>query len=88
MSKDIFKAKEKTVVKTIKTVVRFSVFTKNLTTARKDAGLTLVEVGAHFKSNYTRIVNWESGTATPKLKDLVELCRLYQTTPNKLLGFD
>lgn len=88
MSKDIFKAKEKVVTRTIKTVVKASVFTKNLKAARKDTGLTLAEVGKHFNSSYTRIVNWESGTATPKLKDLVKLCRLYQTTPNKLLGFE
>lgn len=88
MSKDIFKAKEKIVVTRIKTITKNSIFTKNLRAARKDAGLTLAEVGKHFKSNHTRITNWESGTATPKLKDLVTLCKLYQTTPNKLLGFD
>jgi len=88
MNKNIFEAEEKVIVQTIKTVVKSSVFTENLITARKDAGLTLVEVGKHFGSGHTRITNWESGTAMPKLKDLVKLCRVYQTTPNKLLGFE
>ncbi len=87
MSDDIFEVKTvtKEIIKTV--VVSKSLFGLSLAEARNAKGLTLVEVGKHFGSGYSRIVNWETGTASPLLKDFIKLCRLYDVTPNDLLGF-
>jgi len=66
-----------------------SSFGERLKVFRNAAGFTQKEAAIKLgKSSYTSVVMWETGKAVPRLEDFCKLCRLYATTPNKVLNFD
>lgn len=65
-----------------------SKFALNLIEARKNAGLNGGEVAKLLnKASHSSVAMWENDKSLPMLDDFVELCKLYKTTPNKLLEF-
>lgn len=77
------------VITTISTDVTTTQFGANISAARENKKLTQTKVAEELgKSGHTAIVNWEKGTSTPRLGDLVKLCNLLEVTPNDLLGFN
>ena len=56
--------------------------------ARKKAGLTGKEVAEKLGlASHTSVTMWEGDKGLPRLNDFVELCKIYDVTPNELLGF-
>lgn len=52
---------------------------------RTRKGLTLEEVGNHFDMTHKAVQFWENGRTSIKLTIFVELCKLYDVTPNQVL---
>lgn len=50
---------------------------RNLTQARKAAGLTHREVAAAFHADIATSMRWHSGEVTPSLRRLRDIARLY-----------
>lgn len=66
-----------------------SLFATALLEARNKSGLTAVQVAEKIgKASHSAIIMWESDKALPRLNDFVELCKIYNVTPNELLGFN
>lgn len=66
-----------------------SKFATALIQSRKNAGLTGKDVAESLgKASHATVSMWESDRSLPPLDDFIELCKLYNTTPNDLLGFD
>lgn len=59
---------------------------ENLTKKRRDKGLTQVEVGAQINYSDKSVSKWERGDGVPDLSALMQLSKLYETTPDALLG--
>ena len=65
-----------------------SEFATALINARNNAKFTCKEVAEKLgKSSHSSIVMWENDKGFPQLDDFVELCKLYDVTPNDILGF-
>lgn len=56
-----------------------------LTSARKNAGLTIEEVAEKMHKNKGTISNWEKGRTSMKINDFVELCNLYKISHDYII---
>ena len=65
-----------------------SVFGDNLKAARLAKGMTLVQSANALGITNPALSQWEQGKREPKLDMLLELCYLFDTSPNDLLGFE
>jgi transcriptional regulator with XRE-family HTH domain len=65
-----------------------SVFGDNLKAARLAKGMTLVQSANALGITNPALSQWEQGKREPKLDMLLELCYLFDTSPNELLGFE
>ena len=54
---------------------------------RKNAGHTTVSAAKALGVSQPTYNTWELGTREPNIGMLLELCALFDTTPNNLLGF-
>ena len=61
---------------------------QRLADARNAAGLTLQHVGQTlgYKAAKQTVGHWETGHSVPDALTLVSLCRIYKTSPEKILG--
>ena len=61
----------------------------NLAKLRAKHGYTLPQLSVMIDNRKAAsIASWEQGNATPSIKTLVKLCKIYGVTPNDILGFD
>lgn len=60
---------------------------ERLRQARQRAGMTLREAEPLLRIHYVSLCRYEIEEHTPSLKTLLKLCHVYQTSPNKLLGW-
>ena len=51
-------------------------------------GYTQQDVANRLHKTTNAISNWELGNTSPPVDDMVELCKMYQVTPNQLCGWD
>ncbi|MBR0066752.1 MAG: helix-turn-helix transcriptional regulator [Kiritimatiellae bacterium] len=65
-----------------------SVFGDNLKAARLAKGMTLVQSANALGITNPALSQWEQGKREPKFDMLLELCQLFDTSPNELLGFE
>ena len=65
-----------------------SVFGDNLKAVRLAKGMTLVQSADALGITNPALSQWEQGKREPKFDMLIELCNLFGTTPNELLGFE
>ena len=65
-----------------------SVFGDNLKAARLAKGMTLVQSANALGITNPALSQWEQGKREPKFDMLLELCYLFNTSPNELLGFE
>ena len=65
-----------------------SVFGDNLKAARLAKGMTLVQSADALGITNPALSQWEQGKREPKFDMLLELCHLFDTSPNELLGFE
>ncbi len=59
---------------------------KRIAKARAQADLTLKELAAKTNLNLSRIGNWEQGTRTPALNEIIQLADALNVVPAYLLG--
>jgi transcriptional regulator with XRE-family HTH domain len=59
-----------------------------LRATREAAGLTQKAVAEHLGIERESVGQWENGRTLPNSSKINELCRLLNTTPNVLFGFD
>ena len=57
---------------------------KNLKQARKDKGLTQCEVAKKFNMTQQQYSRFEKGVFELNYSQIIELCALYDITPNEL----
>ena len=57
---------------------------KNLKQARKDKGLTQSEVAKKFSMTQQQYSRFENGVFELNYSQIIELCALYDITPNEL----
>ena len=63
-------------------------YIENLRYYRKKAGLTQQQVAEQLNIPQTQIVRYEQGKNELPIRYLIALCKLYNTTPNDMLGLD
>ena len=61
---------------------------KNLKQARKDKGLTQKEVALKMKMTQQQYSRFENGVFELNYSQIIELCCLYEITPNELFNID
>ena len=61
---------------------------KNLKQARKDKGITQKEVAEKMKMTQQQYSRFENGVFELNYAQIVELCTLYEITPNELFLLD
>lgn len=54
---------------------------------RENAGISQTELGKRISKSLRTIKSWESGTSYPNAEALCELCDLFGTDPNTMLGW-
>ncbi len=59
---------------------------QNMKAERARVGLTIEEVASRIGVHPNTLSRWESGTAEPYAENIIALARLYQCTPEYLLG--
>ena len=64
-----------------------STFGDNLKAARMAKKMTLVQCANALGITNPALSQWEQGKREPKYSMLIDLCLLFDTTPNDLLGF-
>lgn len=57
----------------------------NMRVERLRNGYTIKQLGQIIKVHPNAISRWESGETTPSTNNLIELCNLYECTPEYLL---
>ena len=62
-------------------------FKNRLTQLRNEHGLTQKSVAQHMNVSQSTYNHWESGLATPSLRDIMSLARLFVVTLDDLCGF-
>lgn len=55
---------------------------------RQELGLSVPQVARAIKLHKVTVYRWESGEMGISAKNLVELCRILKTDPNRLLGWE
>lgn len=60
---------------------------EKLSELRSEKKMTQVEVADKFGIHSATVSAWEKNKALPNLNDLVRLAKLYDVTPDYLLGF-
>ena len=60
----------------------------NLKQARKDKGLTQKQVAEKFKMTQQQYSRFENGVFELNYQQIVELCELFEITPNELFLID
>lgn len=61
-------------------------YEQNYREARKDANVKPERAAAELGVSITTLLNWERGETSPDADKLVEMARLYNTSPNHLLN--
>lgn len=61
---------------------------KHLKVRRLVMGLKKADVSRSLGVSHSTICRWESGQEVPKTRRIADVCRVYETTPNKLFGFE
>ena len=54
---------------------------------RKAAGMTQRELADAIGKTYVTVQSWEKGTTYPNADSLLQMCSLFNCTPNDLLGW-
>ena len=65
-----------------------SIFAKNLTRFRAQAGMMQKELAQQLQVSPATVSCWESGTYSPKLNTLYEICEVLNISLADLLGID
>ncbi len=60
----------------------------NLKQARKDKGLTQKQVGETFNMSQQQYSRFENGVFELNYSQILELCKLFDITPNDLFGIN
>lgn len=56
--------------------------------ARLMRGFTQQDVADKLQKSTNAISNWELGNTSPPIDDLVEMCKMFNLSPNELCGWD
>lgn len=51
-------------------------------------GYTQQDIADKLHKTTNAVSNWELGNTSPPVDDLMELCKLYDVTPNQMYGWD
>lgn len=51
-------------------------------------GYTQQEIADKLHKSLNAVSQWELGNTSPPIDDLIELCKIYEVTPNQLCGWD
>ncbi len=51
-------------------------------------GLTQQEIAAKLGKSVNAVSSWELGNTSPPVDEIIELCKVFDVTPNQLFGWD
>ena len=51
-------------------------------------GYTQQDVAGRLRKSTNAVSNWELGNTSPSIDDLMELCKMFDVTPNQICGWD
>lgn len=51
-------------------------------------GFTQQDIATRLSKSINAISNWELGNTSPPVDDMVEICKMFDVTPNQLMGWD
>lgn len=63
-------------------------FAQNIRAYRKELGMTQVQLADKLNVAQSTIARWESGEDRPAYELLCDICKLLNTNPNELLGYE
>lgn len=63
-------------------------FVRNLKIMRLIRGLSIRQVAQKIDRTPGTISNWETGKISPDVDSVAKLCKIYDISPNELLGWD
>lgn len=55
---------------------------------RKMNNLTQQDIAKRLGKSVNAISNWELGNTSPPVDNLVDLCKIFDVTPNQIMGWD
>lgn len=55
---------------------------------RKMNNFTQQDIAKRLGKSVNAISNWELGNTSPPVDDLVDLCKMFDVTPNQIMGWD
>ncbi len=61
---------------------------KNIKVARKLKGLTQKQVAEHFRMTQQQYSRFENGVFELNYKQIIEICKLLEITPNEIFDFE
>lgn len=57
-------------------------------TLRLMRGFTQQDVSNRVGKSVNAVSSWELGNTSPPISDIIELCKMFDVTPNQILGWD
>lgn len=51
-------------------------------------GFTQQDVSNRLGKSVNAVSNWELGNTSPPVDDLIEICKMFDVTPNQMMGWD
>jgi transcriptional regulator with XRE-family HTH domain len=64
-----------------------SEFAKRLADNMKNMSITQTAIAKMLRVSQQSVSYWINGIYEPSIQQILELCKILQTTPNELLGF-
>lgn len=59
---------------------------RNYRKAREEAGIRAERAASELGVSITTLFSWERGDTAPNAEKLLEMCMLYKTSPDRILG--
>lgn len=63
-------------------------FSESLSKHRKSAGISQEKLADMLGVSRQAVSKWETGETQPEMANLLAICKIFNITPNELLGYD
>jgi DNA-binding XRE family transcriptional regulator len=63
-------------------------FATRLEKSMQNMGITQIALSKQIKTTQQTISNWVNDIYEPSISQIIELCKILETTPNDLFGFN
>ncbi len=67
---------------------RKKILSRNIKMYRMLREMSQSDIAKRLGKSINAVSNWELGNTSPSVDELYELCKIYNTTPNRLIGWE